>query len=314
MQSPAEEIFAESFAATINKGRGKQKLLLEPGDVVVLNASPWRASDDTVFGLSSLQGEDEELGMQLVVETSLFNPNAEVPPWKGRENNHNDMPLATCHERDLQPLVSKAQAIHKKLGQPNFIDLMVERMKKDEALGEKQNSPFFYTFEERNLARQSQIVTSWTIKTDIGVGSSRFDLNALTMTELAGGLLFALAMSILICYFCWSLRLWSQRKRSSDQGERRKHKYSRVSSSEVAGRYQERDDDTVGAVINDDTSVVSRGMTEMATISSMMGMATISEQSEGTSSVASSTMSIGSLSTYFAKTASFGQKQPLDPQ
>lgn len=239
--------------------------------------------------------------MQLVVETSLFNPNAKLPPLKGRGNNHDQMPLATCHERDLQPLVNKALAIHKKLGQENFIHLMMERMKNDKALGEKHNSPFFYTFEQRNLARKSAVVTSWTIKTDIGMGSSRIDFNAFTTADLAAGLSLLALLSILVGYLCWSRRLCSLRKRTAGiptRGERgkRRRKYSQVSSSEMDGNCTE-DDNTVAAVVDgsasyqDDRSVASRGMTEMATIR---------EQSDEGSSVATSS----SLSTYLAKTAS----------
>jgi len=252
------------------------------------------------------------------VETSLFNPNAELPPLKGRGNNHNQMPLATCHERDLQPLANKALTIHKKLGQDNFIHLMMERMKKDKALGEKQNSPFFYTFEDRKLAKKSQVVTSWTIKTDIGAGSSRLDFNAFTTADLAGGLLLFVIVGILMGYLCWSLRLWSPWKRKvgtpprGEHDKRRGRKYSQVSSSESTDSNYVGDDDTAGAIIDDAStsyqdgrSVASGGMTEMATIMTEMAtIRTISEQSEGTS-VASS---VGSLSTYLAKTASIGPR------
>ena len=58
----AEDIFTESFAATLN-GYRKNDNLIGPGDVVVLKVSPWMASDDTIFGTKSLE-KDEELGMQ----------------------------------------------------------------------------------------------------------------------------------------------------------------------------------------------------------------------------------------------------------
>lgn len=179
----------------------------------VLNASPWRASDDTIFGTKSLEGEDEELGMQLVVETSIFNYNAELPPSKrGR-----DVPLATCHDRDQQPLANIALKIHKKLAEPNFVDQMVERMKNDEALGEKQMSPFYYTFEDRKLAEESHVVTSWTIKTDIGSGSSRTDFD--TFGPLQMNLVFLTLLSVVIAFACWILSPWSIGKRSSARRE-----------------------------------------------------------------------------------------------
>ena len=97
----SEEIFIEAYTAEMNGRRKKRESpLFEPGDAIVLNASPWRASDDTIFGTGSLEGEDEELGMQLVVETSIFNHKADLPPTRGDQV----VPLATCHEKDLQPL------------------------------------------------------------------------------------------------------------------------------------------------------------------------------------------------------------------
>jgi len=88
----SEEVFAESFTGTMNEKRTKD-MLFHPGDVIVLNASPWRASDDTIFGADEIEGEDEEIGMQLVVEISIFNPNADLPPTK----NGKHVPLATYY-------------------------------------------------------------------------------------------------------------------------------------------------------------------------------------------------------------------------
>mmetsp|Transcript_3238 Transcript_3238/g.7165 ORF Transcript_3238/g.7165 Transcript_3238/m.7165 type:complete len:804 (-) Transcript_3238:211-2622(-) len=287
----SEEIFTEAFAGTMNERRRGMRLLFHPGDVVVLNASPWRASDDTVFGTTSLEGEDEELGMQLVVETSLFNPNAELPPVKGSGNNNN-MPLATCHERDLQPLTNKASDIHKKLAQQNFIDLMMERMKKNKALGEKQNSPFYYTFEDRSLAKKSQVVTSWTIKTDIGIGSSKIDFNYLSTGDLTMDILLIISLGGFIGYLCWSLRLVAWWKGELDLGPhhtQRRGKHRKLRSS-TNGNYSEGDDDTVNALADDDDTIYS----VRTAASGMSEMSTISERGE-------SQVSIGSLSAYLAK-------------
>ncbi len=68
-----EDVFTQSLAATVNENT-KNDNLVEAGDVFVLNnTSPWRVSDDPIFGIKSLEGEDDELGMQLVVEMSTFN-------------------------------------------------------------------------------------------------------------------------------------------------------------------------------------------------------------------------------------------------
>ncbi|KAL9186464.1 hypothetical protein ACHAXT_005702 [Thalassiosira profunda] len=279
----SEEVFRESFAAAANERRKESDSLFEAGDVIVLNSSPWRASDDTVFGTSSLEGEDEELGMQIVVETSIFNENAELPPVKGKI-----IPLSTCHERDLQPLANVALSIHKKLAEKTFIDAMVERMKSDVSLGEKQMSPFYFMFEDRKLARESQVVTSWTIKTDVGVGSSRLD--AFKRGDLPMDFLLLTTLVVITAYTVWSLRLCSTKgnktvqwdpaqsgKQSSRQ--RRRARYAQVPTNSGD------DDDTVNAVAD----------REYLDNSERSDITTISEQGE-------SLASIGSLSAYFAKT------------
>lgn len=292
----AEEIFTDAFAAKVNEKRKPSDVYFEPGDVIVLNASPWRASDDTVFGTSSLEGEDEELGMQIVIEVSIFNPKAEMPPLKSGKS----IPLSTCHERDMQPLATMALNIHKKLAQPKFVDTMIEKMKRDEAIGAKEMSPFYYTFQDRKLAQESQVVTSWTIKTDIGAGSSRIDFNAFASGILPMDLLLLTSLLAITAYTCWSLRLWSSLwKPDSTTSRDRRGKYSRVGAD---GNYSGRDDDTAMAIA-DDRSVMT-GMTGGSTRSVMTGNSELSLASNRSGDGdGRSHASIGSLSVYLAKTS-----------
>lgn len=163
--------------------------------MVVLSASPWRAKDNT-FVDSSVEGEEEEVGMQLVVEVSIFNYNAELPPATvGRGS-----PLATCHERDLQPLANVALNVHKTLAQSNFVKLVIEKMKSDEYIGEIRMSPFYHTFEQMQLAQDSQVVTSWTIKTDIGTEYSNIGFDAFGNLLSMGFFLLLTVLCIITAY------------------------------------------------------------------------------------------------------------------
>jgi hypothetical protein len=280
---------------------------VEPGDIVVLSASPWRASDDTVFGTKNLENDedDEELGMQLVVETSIFNYYTEIPKFK----RHRDVPLVTCRDSDVRPLAIVALNMHKKLAEPNFVDLMVEHMKLDESLGEKQMSPFYYTFEDRKLAQESHVVTSWTIKSDVGTRSSTIDLDAFGSVRL--NVLFLTLLCLMIAFTCWRLRLWSVRKTYAStmsvsaaadnhvvNEHRRRGKYSRVKTTDNDFRHQQRrkivDSDSmmgVASVSNDDVQTILTGVTGYSSSSD-----TAPEDSE-------SFRSIGSLSTYLARTS-----------
>lgn len=298
----AEEIFAESFTATLNINRKSNENRIEPGDIVVLSSSPWRASDDTVFGFKNLENEedDEELGMQLVVEISIFNYYTEIPKFK----RHRDVHMATCRDSDVRPLAIVALNMHKKLAEPNFIDLMIEQMKLDESLGEKQMSPFYYTFEDRKLAQESHVVTSWTIKSDVGTRSSTIDLDAFGSVRL--NVLFLTLISLMIVFTCRRLRLWSFRKKYGSTAavspvvneHIRRGKYSRVKTADNDLRHQQRreivdSDSMIGmaSVYNDDVRTILTGMTGYSSSSD-----TAPEDSE-------SFRSIGSLSTYLARTS-----------
>lgn len=164
----AEELFADAFAAAVNWKRKSHEQLFGPGDVNVLSARPWRASDDTMLGEPAVEGGDEELGMQFVVEASIFNFNAAVPQYEERKGAPR---VATCKDSDLRPLADTALQVHKELSRANFVVALVNAMRKDlnQQIGQGNHvSAFASIFEAgSNLAEQSHVVTSWTIKTDI---------------------------------------------------------------------------------------------------------------------------------------------------
>jgi len=152
----------------VNWKKKSHEQLFEPGDVNVLSARPWRASDETMFGEPTVEGGDEELGMQFVVEASIFNFNAAVPQYEERKG----IPLvATCKDSDLQPLADTALQVHKELSRANFVVSLVNAMRKDlnQQIGQGNHVSAFPSIFETgsNLAEQSHVVTSWTIKTDI---------------------------------------------------------------------------------------------------------------------------------------------------
>ena len=165
----AEERFADAFATAVNWKRKSDELLFEPGDVNVLSARPWRTSDDAMmFGESAVKEDDEELGMQFVIEASIFNFNAVVPQYDEKKG----IPIAaTCRDSDLRPLADIALQVHKELSRANFIFTIVEALKNEvnQQIGmSNQISAFHLLFEDgTNLAQMSKVITSWTIKTDI---------------------------------------------------------------------------------------------------------------------------------------------------
>lgn len=161
-------------------------------------------------------------------------------------------------------------------------------MKKDDSLGERTVSPFYYTFEDRKLAEASQVVTSWTIKTDIGTGTlTRIDFNSLG--SLPMDLLLLSLLIVITVYSCWSLRLWTAFKSEDELGGRpprgrRRGKYSRVEAN--GSNHYDDDNDTINsqmAIADDERSVMTAN----------------TDNTDGGESF----YSIGSLSTYLARTS-----------
>ncbi len=286
----AEEVFVEAFAGAIN-GRKAKDQVFGPGDVVVLSASPWRAKDDSFVDTSLVEGEDEELGMQLVVEISIFNYNAEIPP----ATSDKGVPLAICHERDLQPLAKVALNIHKTLAQPDFVKVVVEIMKSDESI--VQISPFYNTFEKIQLAQESQVVTSWTIKTDVGTEYSNVGLVAFgDLLSIGYFAMFTLLCSI-TAYVCRQ-QFTNRKKRTGERGGQSTHELraGKVTMSNAHRvRWANDDDDTIRAIADHNYNYDAR--TALTDDNSEYTATTANE------SIGESYRSLGSLSTYLEKTS-----------
>lgn len=236
----------------------------------MLRASPWRASDDA-FG-DDLDA-DEELGMQLVVETSIFNYNAVVAPGavnsettsrltQATANNMNFFgrskyaPVSSCTETDLKQLASTAHDIHAALAQPNFVARIMDRIKIDEATEQMQSSsPFFNTIQDVALAQQSSVVTSWTIKTDIGTGHSRgLDFIGSYGPSWWPVLLLLLSSSVVIASMGWSRRnkLWNAPSSCRSASTKRRSNLSRHSRVQSHRNNLEDDDaDSILSLLSD---------------------------------------------------------------
>eukprot|EP00804_Cyclotella_cryptica_P002130 CCRYP_006541-RA/>CCRYP_006541-RA protein AED:0.04 eAED:0.04 QI:235/1/1/1/0.83/0.71/7/828/1739 len=298
----AEEVFSDAFASIVNENRQENaNVLFGPGDVQVLRASPWRASDDAIFGEAELE-VDEELGMQLVVETSIFNYNAVVPSAavhltqstsKAVQANTNNIsffgrskfvPMSSCNEADLHHLANTARDINTALAQPNFVARIMERIRLDEAseqMVQSQSSPFFHTIEDATLAQQSSVVTSWTIKTDIGAGSSR-GLDFIGSYSAGGSsvILLLLSTSVVIGYLVWSRRPGNRHRSSTKNSNIRtgtsistnhrinRNKYSGIESSRSnnknAIKFPDDDADSIISLL-DDSSDYRSASTSVAT-------------------------------------------------
>ena len=231
---------------------------------IIIDHIPWCTSnsDDNIFGdtLPDGQFQDEEIGMQLVVETSIANYNAILASNNVADDNikasmgRKHVPRYICDESDLQPLAGMALDIHRQLAQSNFVALMLHKIKTDETdgqIGRMQTSPFYNTFEDAKLAGMSRVVTSWTIKTDIGGAGASLELDIDSYTSgTSPMLLLALTTSVILGYWSWTRGFWTSKKKDQQLSPRRRWesrnrgKYSRIESARDDSIHDEDDSST----------------------------------------------------------------------
>lgn len=230
----SEELFVESFALTVNVHRVEvHDQLFGPGDVKVMSATDWYDDDNL--------SRREPDGMKVVVEISIFNPNAVLPEmesvkeesdinlvnaanftpgWKDRVNNivhkvediFHDMkgpPLASCNVTDIYPLSKTASDVHVELTRAGFMDSLLESMKTRMSPSVKI-SPFTPIFNNRDFYVESKVLTSWTIKTEVEIFSESAPLRIFTKDGFSHywkTLTTVAAVLFAICYcgvFCGS--------------------------------------------------------------------------------------------------------------
>ena len=192
-----EQGFASALQETINRGRHAKDYLFEVGDVDMLMVGPWynnKDDDEEAAWLEEVENQGnpqqkvaplvqqapDALGIKIVFEISIFNDNANKPvdesegkrmKLKGLADKLHmvtrSTTLSTCSETDFYPLSHRALDIHMELGRSSFIAKLIDDLKAQEQLdGSDAHSPFLPLFQISQLVDQSQLVTSWTVKTE----------------------------------------------------------------------------------------------------------------------------------------------------
>ena len=172
-----EELFVESFAKTVNMDRQPEDELFGPGDVKVLSVGPWKANDDSFY-----EG-NVETGMQLVLEVSIYNDNAILlvddqankngtlggVVQKGKDVMHiiTGPDLAKCKESDIYPLSQTALDVHLEMGKDDFMRLLIQCIR-EMGYDSLNDSVFESISDEGDSVDKSTVLTSWTVKTEVG--------------------------------------------------------------------------------------------------------------------------------------------------
>jgi len=173
--------FAEALTRSFNSLALPDQYLFSVGDVKIVLARRWVSSDDVEYISSADYPDDsEELGTKVVVQISIHNPGAELPQngtskTTGRPRNSTDsLPSdrarpAACEDSDLYELAKDARAIAYVIPeQPNFMAHVLEGMHSLlKERGRPSDSPFSPLFQDPDLALESQLLSSWTIRTDV---------------------------------------------------------------------------------------------------------------------------------------------------
>jgi hypothetical protein len=155
--------------------------LFGAGDIKVLLVRPWVAGDD-VESFPSLDEENQELGVKVVVQISVFNPFVTAPAGEATvpkqselqmnktENRNDAAPTAVCKDSDLFSLAKTTRLIAYSI--PEFPDFISILLKSIETLHGTEPDPtgqsaFSRLIEDPYLAQQSRLLSSWTIRTDV---------------------------------------------------------------------------------------------------------------------------------------------------
>lgn len=168
----AEDCVVNAFTAATNTDEmGNFASLFEPGDVKILMATPWY--QETLESWESTAPP----GIKVVLEVSLYNPQATALPHKYEAldvNNRKHRLLSECKTSDLYPVAIKAHEIHTKLGEVGFMENVVLALKNNPTLSTPNGSLFAQTVSNKQFVEGSIVFSSWTIAAE-GSGEAIYD-------------------------------------------------------------------------------------------------------------------------------------------
>lgn len=187
--SREDDVLAEALTHTFHTLSLSDDILFRVGDVKTLLTRPW-ALDDDIEIVSSLDNEDleqEEIGVKVVVQISIFNPDIQLSKAGIASKNNtssslsqlvknftetlrNDQGATTvCRDSDLYALAKNARLIAYELPElPGFMQQLISNMMShDVEQGERRPSAFVPLYSKHDFAQQSRLESSWTIRTDV---------------------------------------------------------------------------------------------------------------------------------------------------
>lgn len=191
--SREDDILAEALTHTFHTLSASDKNLFNSGDVKVVLTRPWVLDDDVeiVSSMDNEEVEAQQIGVKVVVQISIFNPDIEVSKAgdaskvtakEDANNNFSEMvknftvafrsvtvPSTRCRDSDLYALAKHARLIAYELPElQGFMQQLISDMMSFEPEGGgRKPSPFAPLYSNSEFAKQSQLESSWTIRTDV---------------------------------------------------------------------------------------------------------------------------------------------------
>lgn len=227
-----EDIFIDSFVSTVNADREQTDILFSGGDVKILSVGKWLEDDPSV--------EAVEKGVKVILEISLFNENAILSPQKKSNMGKtffslgSKPELAICSETDIYALSSRAMSVHKELERTNFIIDLIRSIQNQKE-SELESSAFFGL----DLDGESDVLSSWTVKTEVKDASIHFDQETVKQNFPFVLGIFFLLLSICVAGICCgsacAQRRYSKLLLAKDKlMERRKERIAQKEKGEYA--------------------------------------------------------------------------------
>jgi hypothetical protein len=209
------DIFTQAFVETAHNAdfssMASHRRLFDAGDVDVLVVQPWHAGEDDNFdeldeiNKQNKSSEEENLGLKIVVQVSIFNPKARpIAPTSSSDGPHRRIEDSgdpsstvhrtilqeieaifmmrnmtslfqrkksahtTCEEADLYPLAKDAvEVANGILEHKQFVPKLIQRMQDIERTITVDESPFLTIYKNIRNAQDSRLLSSWTINTQV---------------------------------------------------------------------------------------------------------------------------------------------------
>lgn len=254
------EVLATSLSETIKRTCTLEKALVSAGDINIMMTT-------ALYDDENSNETDVEIGVKVVAQFSFYNVDAKLmnqideqaeTQKEDEKEKHGDRLLApnadvptlfskskakyTCFEDDLRPLAKDAFEVNDALEKELFMSMLLGEIKKAEGGDQSfDKSPFASLYSDTNLIRESSVLSSWTIRTEVEesttIRKGILERTPLTEYSLSGRTIF-LSLSVVglvLMYIAERYVLPSEGKSKAEIEREKKALLKKKSASKADG-------------------------------------------------------------------------------